>query len=383
VPILSGSQLMGVIAVASDPQARQFDASDVKLLSMFAQQATIAIQNANNYQQALRSADRRRLLYQASLDIGGTLNTGELYAKIHRAVESIVACDAFTLVLQEPQLHNPRVVYRHPADSPATDEDVPLAALVDEVLERSASVLVNDSPPAAAIFDMQASLVVPMRLGPQITGALVVQSRTANRYDAFDLEALELLASTCAIALRNAQLFGEVECLAIADALTGVFNRRHFLDMAQSELARTNRNPAPLSMLMIDIDQFKRINDTYGHAVGDRALQSMVQCCRATLRTIDILGRYGGEEFAVLLSDADEREAMTVAERLREHIAEVPIPLGDRDVYISVSIGVAVRGQHSSLSLQNVLDHADKALYQAKSAGRNCVRLWAPPRLGV
>jgi diguanylate cyclase (GGDEF)-like protein len=109
----------------------------------------------------------------------------------------------------------------------------------------------------------------------------------------------------------------------------------------------------------------------------------MVQCCRATLRTIDILGRYGGEEFAVLLSDADEREAMTVAERLREHIAEVPIPLGDRDVYISVSIGVAVRGQHSSLSLQNVLDHADKALYQAKSAGRNCVRLWAPPRLGV
>ncbi|HEU5088886.1 MAG TPA: sensor domain-containing diguanylate cyclase, partial [Roseiflexaceae bacterium] len=226
-------------------------------------------------------------------------------------------------------------------------------------------------------------LIVPMQLGLQVLGALVLRAPLANRYDALDLESLELLASTCAIGLRNAQLFGEVQRLAITDALTGVYNRRHFLDLAHTELARANRSPAPLAMLMLDIDQFKRINDTYGHAVGDRALQSMVHCCRATLRTIDVLGRYGGEEFAVLLSGADEQQALMVAERLRQQIAEVPIPLGDREISITVSIGVAVRAEHSTLSLQTLLDYADKALYQAKSAGRNRVRLWSPPRLGV
>ncbi|HEU5087511.1 MAG TPA: GAF domain-containing protein, partial [Roseiflexaceae bacterium] len=330
VPMLAGNQLMGVVAVVTRAEGRSFDEDDIDLLSMFAQQATIAIQNAHSYQEEVRSATRRRLLYQVSLDIGGTLSTNELYSKIHQAVKSIVPCDTFTVVLQDAQHHRPVVVYREPAVANG-DDDVPLAALVEEVLERGASVLVNDSPSEAPLFGLYTNLIVPMQLGLQVLGALVLRAPLANRYDALDLESLELLASTCAIGLRNAQLFGEVQRLAITDALTGVYNRRHFLDLAHTELARANRSPAPLAMLMIDIDQFKRINDTYGHAVGDRALQSMVHCCRATLRTIDVLGRYGGEEFAVLLSGADEQQALMVAERLRQQIAEVPIPLGDRE----------------------------------------------------
>jgi diguanylate cyclase (GGDEF)-like protein/PAS domain S-box-containing protein len=164
-----------------------------------------------------------------------------------------------------------------------------------------------------------------------------------------------------------------LEFQAHVDYLTGLPNRRHFLELAELELARTLRNGIPFSALMLDIDHFKKINDTYGHRIGDLVLQKLSEVCRKTLRDIDVIGRWGGEEFAILLPGSDGKQAREVAERLRQRIAEAKVQLErGLPLRITVSIGVApLAGKDANIEV--LLNEADQALYAAKRAGRNKV----------
>lgn len=160
---------------------------------------------------------------------------------------------------------------------------------------------------------------------------------------------------------------------AHVDYLTGVFNRRHFMERAEQELHRFQRYGKRLSLFMLDIDHFKQVNDHYGHKVGDMVLTALAQVCRATLREVDILGRMGGEEFAVLLPETDHQTAIEVAERLREKVAQTKVPLeGGLPVQFHVSIGVSSMAR-SEDNIDMLLNRADTALYEAKNTGRNRV----------
>lgn len=157
------------------------------------------------------------------------------------------------------------------------------------------------------------------------------------------------------------------------DYLTGVCNRRHFMERAEQELHRANRYGKQLSLLMLDIDHFKQINDRYGHKIGDEVLRRLAHQCQATLRNADILGRLGGEEFAVILPETDIAYAVEVAERLRELMLQAKIPLeGGLPVQFTVSIGVSSLSS-SDDNIDVLLNHADMALYKAKNSGRNRV----------
>jgi len=168
-----------------------------------------------------------------------------------------------------------------------------------------------------------------------------------------------------------------LERLARTDTLTGLSNRRHFMELAASELNRTVRYGGELSLLMMDLDHFKSVNDRYGHHVGDLVLQSLSSVCGATLREIDAVGRIGGEEFAVVLPQTDGSRAFVVAERLRKAIMDTPLALRDGTaVHFTVSIGVATL-MGDQTDLDGLLACADKALYAAKNGGRNRVSAWA------
>lgn len=169
------------------------------------------------------------------------------------------------------------------------------------------------------------------------------------------------------------RLHHELERLATTDSLTGLLNRRQFLRLAQHELRRLKRHPRPLSLVMLDIDHFKHINDTYGHGCGDEMLKVLAQAMRQALREVDIFGRLGGEEFAVLLIDADAERAQEVAERLRQNVAAAAIDCDGTTIRSTISLGVTcVDGADDALKA--VLARADRALYAAKAAGRNrCV----------
>ena len=160
--------------------------------------------------------------------------------------------------------------------------------------------------------------------------------------------------------------------LALTDGLTGIFNRRAFLERAEGELARARRTGHPMTVLQCDIDHFKRINDTYGHAAGDEALRRFVGCCRSHLRVSDAMGRLGGEEFAVLLPETALSDALLVAERLREAVAELEIEHEGARIRFTASIGAA-EFLCGGDTVARALARGDEALYRAKEGGRNRV----------
>lgn len=170
----------------------------------------------------------------------------------------------------------------------------------------------------------------------------------------------------------------ELERLAHTDSLTGVINRRYFLELAEQELDRAHRHGDALSILMIDIDHFKRINDQYGHQTGDLALQRLTGWCLAVLRSFDVFGRLGGEEFVALLPRTDTVGAHEVAERLRLRVEAAEIVLDDAlRVQFTISVGVATLSTAPAARerklIETLLNQADQALYQAKNGGRNRV----------
>ena len=163
--------------------------------------------------------------------------------------------------------------------------------------------------------------------------------------------------------------------LALTDGLTNIWNRRHFMYLAGHELERTRRYGGALAIMMIDLDHFKVVNDTYGHEAGDRALKKVAEVVSAMLRKVDIFARIGGEEFVIALPETGLEQAVHVAERLRGNLAGNPIVNGGPHLNLTVSIGVTVTGQ-SSPELTTLLKQADTALYKAKEQGRNRVEVF-------
>ncbi len=183
-----------------------------------------------------------------------------------------------------------------------------------------------------------------------------------------------VLIASGVLLMLSERLLEENRELATRDYLTHIFNRRTFNDLAKRELARAERYNHETSMLMIDIDRFKLVNDTYGHSVGDEALIHLVSNIKKSVRMQDLYGRYGGEEFTILLAETDSSEAFEIAERLREFVANNPLQTHNHTIKMTVSIGVATAAGIEKPTLENLLNQADIAMYQAKAAGRNCTQ---------
>jgi diguanylate cyclase (GGDEF)-like protein len=180
-----------------------------------------------------------------------------------------------------------------------------------------------------------------------------------------------VLYSVCFLVFRNSMSADVLRRLATTDPLTGTFNRRHFMDLMAREQRRADRYGTTYSVLMIDIDHFKRVNDTYGHQIGDLAIQAMAQACQKIMRPTDIVARYGGEEFIVTLTHTNQAGALKVAERLRQAVADIVVPTEQGALSFTISIGVSTYVAASRL--EHIIAAADHALYAAKAGGRNRV----------
>ena len=228
-------------------------------------------------------------------------------------------------------------------------------------------------------FPSRALVAVPVRWGGEFLGVLNILAYAPHRYIEADMEVLTMFATQAAIAIRNARLYSMVEQLAVTDELTGLFNRRGFFQLGEREFERALRFNRPLAALMIDIDHFKRVNDAHGHSVGDQVLRALADCIRQSTRGIDVAGRYGGEEFVLVLPEIPLPEAVQIADRLRQSIADISVPIypakGDFPpvkIHITVSIGVAV-ALPGIRNLAGLLERADHAMYCGKDFGRNRV----------
>ncbi|NTU74612.1 MAG: GGDEF domain-containing protein [Anaerolineaceae bacterium] len=182
----------------------------------------------------------------------------------------------------------------------------------------------------------------------------------------------ELITLQRDLAKKNAELerlYIEVQKQSITDQLTGVYNRRGFFEISEREIERAKRYNRPLAAIMFDLDHFKIVNDTYGHAVGDQVLKEIAALCTQKLRKTDIFGRYGGEEFSILLPETLPTAARLISERLRQAVAQ-PLNIGKNQLHVTISLGVAPLNDNIT-DLQDLLESADRAMYKAKESGRN------------
>jgi diguanylate cyclase (GGDEF)-like protein len=215
----------------------------------------------------------------------------------------------------------------------------------------------------------------PVMIRGQVAGVINILSANPGVFTPSHAERLMVFAGQAAVAIENAQLFEQAYYLSVTDPLTELTNRRHFFEVARFEFERTHRYPRTLSVMVIDIDHFKNINDTHGHAVGDVALREVAARIKRSVRTVDIVARYGGEEFIVLMPETGLQEASQVAERVRSSVANRPIVEDIASVTATLSIGVAEMDENSK-NIDQLIVYADKALYEAKAAGRNRVAMY-------
>jgi diguanylate cyclase (GGDEF)-like protein len=220
---------------------------------------------------------------------------------------------------------------------------------------------------------VEGHLCVPLTAGGYHVGVLGIPD-SAGRFTDGRRRVLTMAGALLAISLRNAQLFHDVRENSLRDGLTGCFNRTHALAVIDMELRRARRSRLPVSLIMLDIDHFKAVNDRYGHLCGDAVLAAVGARMREGLRGSDLKCRYGGEEFLVLLPETPLEGAKRVADTLCRELAEMPIEWKGESVSITASLGIAV-AHPDEVDGPALIGRADAALYRAKDQGRNCVRL--------
>ncbi len=216
-------------------------------------------------------------------------------------------------------------------------------------------------------------ICVPLIAKGECIGIInITNKKNGKLFNKKDLEFVEALANQAAIAVDNAQLYE----LATKDGLTKLYIHRHFYFLLESEIKRVQRYHHVLSLLMLDIDNFKHVNDTYGHLVGDMVLKEIAATIQKTIRHVDIPARYGGEEFTIILPETAALNAVTIAERLRKKISEIEVKVDDNTIIRpTVSIGIA-EYPNAADDIKDLIDWADKALYVSKENGKNCIHLY-------
>jgi len=381
VPLKIGERVIGAIN-AESRRLDAFSADDERLMMTFAGQLATAIEKVRLFEAERRRAEEAETLRQAGAVVTATLQQEEAIARILQGLARVVPHDSASVqLLREGYLEIvggrgwpdlTAVVglrFPVPGDNPNTI-----------VIQQRQPYILADAPAVYASFreephsHIRSWLGVPLIVRDQVIGMLTLAGAQPDRFTPDHARLVAAFADQVAIAIENARLFREVQQLAIIDSLTGLYNRRHFFELAQREFDRTRRYQHALSALMLDIDRFKLVNDAYGHATGDHVLRLVAERCQASLRKTDVLGRYGGEEFAIVLPDTDAARARLVAEKLRQSIAR-PIGTAQALVTITASLGVAPL-EETCADLDGLLQRADQALYMAKRAGRDCVRVW-------
>ncbi len=349
----------------------------------------ITFQDITALKQAEEKERQGRLLAEAlrdvSLAVTSTLDISEVLDRLLENVYRVLPCTMTNILLVEDEGVARVAHYRGYTDPGVIHWLKTITFDVDNVyslhwMDETGQALVIPDTHAVDYWkikdnQMRSYLGAPIWVKGKAVGFLNLDHEQIGFYNAEHAERLQEFANLAAIALVNARLFVKVNELAIQDGLTGINNRRHLFILAVNEVQRAMRYQKPLSLLIIDIDHFKQVNDTFGHQVGDVTLQKVAGLFQTMVRDIDIPGRYGGDEFCLLMPETDSQYALIAAERLLELVRGLEIPTDQGIQHITVSIGVATLSEND-VSFDELLQHGDQALYCAKQKGRDRIEIW-------
>lgn len=330
-------------------------------------------------------AERIAALNQVAIRLTSVQSVYELQAEIMRQGMELSGAQAAAIALFDGQALRLEdwVTEGLPAHvAPLVRAKAPALA---EAAFRAGRSLASEDPASASAREggIARLLCVPLASHADRQGVLYLVCRDRDGFQPAEVELLDTFARLAASAIENLRQRNQLQDLARTDKLTGLRNRRFFEERLANESARARRYPRPLALLLLDIDDFKRINDARGHAAGDRVLESLGRILAAQSRGTDVAARYGGEEFVLLLPETDVARARMVGERVRRQVADTPVALPEGEpAHVTVSVGIACFPAGGD-GADHLVEQADQALYAAKRAGKDRVCLYGePPALG-
>ena len=382
VPIVEGGSIRGVLC-ADRLENRAFTSAEEQVLLDSVHHILRAIENERVFLQLERSKNEKDILHRASQALGTALDSDAVMDAGLQALAEIAPYDfaALTEYQLEGRKHS-------------------IARAVGEQAERFKGLRFRDNHSLTAMAvknmhylpyrgeydseqqivftkranlkDMRSMFVVPLVVREEPIGALVLAAHRENAFGDAVRPTLQVLANQLAAAMANAAAVKRLEQLATIDALTGCLNKRAFMEALDNKILAAERFQRKLSLVVTDLDHFKSINDTYGHASGDRVLRELGQILRGIKRETDIVGRFGGEEFCILCEETDTKGAIQLAERVREELGKMKLTTEMGDLQVTASLGVATFPNHARTS-EELFEVSDKALYFAKEHGRDRV----------
>lgn len=387
VPLVMRDEVVGVLAISHQDKSYHFSDFDLFILKQITSHAAICINTCRLYEKRQKEKEELdKILANLSLlySIGKAMNyisdlKSLLQYILSQAVE-ITAAEKGSIMMYD--LESDRLIIRVLAGlaDTAYQEKVnnneikcrtfkPGEGIAGRVYMAAKPMVVNNIRDDDLFVESESSYVssiacIPMIVYNDVIGVINVTNKRGEKgFSDEDVQMLKAVADQAAVAVNKAQLWD----MAVTDSLTGLYVRRYFMVKFQEELHRAERYDKRLSVVMADIDRFKKINDTYGHDVGDKVLQTIGKFFKKNIRDVDIIARYGGEEFIVMIPEADREAAYCMAERLRAKFSE--IDLGELP-NITISLGIAAYPDDGA-EIEDLLKKADAAMYAAKQAGRN------------
>ena len=374
IPLMVRDEVVGVLDCLSD-QRDFFDGETIDLLTLFSTQASIALENARLYSLEQKRRSQLEAINAIARQTTGVLDREDLLHTTCTLLLQFFPVDHVALTLLED---NKLVVRAHAGTlTPTFEMDGPIGVehgISGRALETGKPVVLDDvsADPAyiAGFNETKSEICLPLISFGNKLGVMCLESVQPGAFQEADLQVLESVADIVATALQNSDYVEQVKAQANVDGLTGVYNRRFFEKQIAAELDRATRYEKALTIIMLDIDHFKKLNDEFGHLLGDEVLKQVSNIFRNQLRRLDFICRYGGEEFAIILPETGGEDALNVADKVRRMVEAHSFPGVPRPV--TISLGVAECPQHGSMR-DTLVKSADLALYASKTGGRNRV----------
>ena len=379
VPLIAHESVIGMLTLDST-EPDYFTGDHASLAIAFADQVAVAIEQAVLFEKTQAALNERDALRAIIADITDELDLPKLLNSV-----LIRACELLDAGSGEIGLYNEdartiEIVADNNMGPDYIRDHIDLGAgAIGRTAELREALIIDDyskwphALPAYKTNRWQAVMTAPLTYHQRLIGVIAIADQRFDKtFSVSDLELFEMFAHQASIAIENAQLFKQVQHLATTDDLTGLANRRELFRIGNAHFDEAREMGKPLSAVMLDIDLFKIVNDTHGHSIGDQVLRGLAALCSSSIRTVDLLCRYGGEEFTLILPGTGLAEATRIAERLRASVEATPIPTDAGEVKITLSIGLAeLEDQHGSIAA--LIDSADAAMSRAKEQGRNRV----------
>ncbi|WP_408956282.1 diguanylate cyclase [Natroniella sp. ANB-PHB2] len=374
-PIFIEENVKGVMFFL-EKEVNYFNINDLLAIRTIANQAPLLIKKARVFEKMERNVASLSILQRTSNEINSTLNLEEVLERTVDMIMGTMGVSMVYLFLFDQKVEKLNLVSSAGIPDNNEKEDLIFAikTIAKDVIKEGKLIIQDDISQKIEdkfnLFNIMSIISIPLKVRGEYIGAInAVQTDFKRNFREADKRFLTTLSNQVAISIENARMYKQMEEMATKDGLTKLYNHSYFQKALKKELNKAKRYQRELSLLMLDIDNFKAFNDTYGHQAGDEVLKELAQVLMDNTREPDLVARYGGEEFAIILPETDRQGAIKLGRRLNQAVRDMVVEYKEEKLKVTISIGVSTccPKQHA----ESLINAADKALYQAKEEGKD------------